>query len=337
VGRSAGVQHHPRAGGGRPEQEGHPRLERQAEHPLRRSGRNLRGGPVLRQSGHPDLEPEEGGGGHAVLQLAGGSAGGLRHRSQHHRPGLGVQHLDQNCPEEPGHDAHADALLLGHPGGRHGHLPLLSPPPPLHLLQQPRGLPAGAARDQPAPEDSPRAGTQQAGLAARLLPPQRLRTRRPYPSTHAVIYNVYQFTGIQDTEDYALDDLADQYTFYIAVEVIVSLVALGVQIRHFKTPFLRKSQLILVATLAAVFQFGSFILMAIKAVQFHLDIALMQDGNCYWKDCDEAGVFRWELTGYSILTFLVLAAQVPYFSVISNIAEREEKRDTLITEENYQA
>lgn len=134
-----------------------------------------------------------------------------------------------------------------------------------------------------------------------------------------------------------MDNTADQYTFFIGVEVVVSLVALIVQIRHFKAPFLKKSQLILVATLAAVFQFGSFILMAIKAVQFHLDIALMENGNCRWKDCNEAGVFRWEITGYSILTFLVLAAQLPYFSVISNIVEHDERRDTLITEENYQA
>lgn len=154
---------------------------------------------------------------------------------------------------------------------------------------------------------------------------------------HTVIYNIYQFTGIQDTENYNLDNLADQYTFYIAVEVIVSLVALIVQIKHFKSPFLRKRQLILVATLAAVFQFGSFILMAIKTVQFHLDIILMENGNCYWTNCDEAGVFRWEITGYTILTFLVLAAQLPYFSVISNIVEHDEKRDTLITEENNQA
>lgn len=134
-----------------------------------------------------------------------------------------------------------------------------------------------------------------------------------------------------------MDNLADQYTFYIAVEVIVCLVALIMQVHHFRKPFLKKNQLILVATLAAVFQFGSFILMAIKAVQFHLDIALMQNGRCYFPDCDELGVFRWEITGYSILTFLVLVAQIPYFQIISNIVEHDEKRDTLITEENYQA
>jgi hypothetical protein len=174
-------------------------------------------------------------------------------------------------------------------------------------------------------------------MAISLFPPQRLRTHRLYFLPNTVIYNIYQFTGIEETVDYHLDDSADQYTFYIAVEVIVCLVALIVQIKHFKSPFLKKSQLILVATLAAVFQFGSFILLAIKAVQFHLDIALMENGNCRFKDCNEAGVFRWEITGYTILTFLVLAAQVPYFSVISNIVEHDGKRDTLMTEENYQA
>jgi hypothetical protein len=119
--------------------------------------------------------------------------------------------------------------------------------------------------------------------------------------------------------------------------VVVTLVALVLQIQHFKAGLLSKSQLILVATLAAVFQFGSFILMAIKTVQAHLDIALMQNGVCYFPDCNEASIFRWELTGYTALTFLVLAAQIPYFKVISNIVERDEKRDTLLTEENYQA
>jgi hypothetical protein len=174
-------------------------------------------------------------------------------------------------------------------------------------------------------------------LAAFPVPPQRPRTHRLYLSPYAVIFNVYQFTGIEETETYALDNLADQYTFYIVVEVIVSLVVLILQIRHFSRPFMRKSQLILVATLAAVFQFGSFILMGIKAIQFHLDISLMQDGVCYFKDCDEARLFRWEITGYTILTFLVLAAQIPYFSAITNMIEPDSKRDTLLTEENYQA
>ncbi len=92
---------------------------------------------------------------------------------------------------------------------------------------------------------------------------------------YEVIYNVYQFTAIEDKKYYNLDDLADQYTFYIAVGVVVSIVAYAIQMSHFKAPFLAKKRLVLVATLAAMFQFGSFILMAIKAVQFHLDISLM--------------------------------------------------------------
>jgi hypothetical protein len=120
-----------------------------------------------------------------------------------------------------------------------------------------------------------------------------------------------------------LDNLADQYTFYIAVEVVVSLVAIITQVAHFRKAFLKKNQLILVATLAAVFQFGSFILMSIKAVQFYLDISLMENGVCYFPDCEEAKTFRWEILGYSILTLITLVAQVPYFAVISTLVERD--------------
>jgi hypothetical protein len=106
-----------------------------------------------------------------------------------------------------------------------------------------------------------------------------------YSLYYQVIFNVYQFTAIEDKKDYNLDDLADQYTFYIAVGVVVSIVAYAIQFSHFKTPFLPKKRLVFVATLASMFQFGSFILMAIKAVQFHLDISLMKNGICYFPDC----------------------------------------------------
>lgn len=120
-----------------------------------------------------------------------------------------------------------------------------------------------------------------------------------------------------------MDDLADQYMIYISVEVVITLIAIIVQIRHLKNEFLKKSQLILIATITSVFQFGSFIIMAIKAVQFHLDISLMKDGNCYFKDCNESALFRWEITGYSILTFLTLLAQIPYFRAISTVTEKD--------------
>jgi asparagine N-glycosylation enzyme membrane subunit Stt3 len=119
-----------------------------------------------------------------------------------------------------------------------------------------------------------------------------------------------------------LDSIADQYTFYFAVEVAITLVALFIQIKHFRKSFLNKNQLILVATLAALFQFGSFIVMAIKTVQFHLDISLMQDGVCYFIDCDESATFRWEITGYTIFTWLALLGQIPYFRLISTVAEQ---------------
>lgn len=149
-----------------------------------------------------------------------------------------------------------------------------------------------------------------------------------------MIYHFYQFTGIENTKDYSLDDLVDQYTFYFAVEVAVTLLALLLQVQHFKSPYLKKNQLILVATLAAVFQFGTFIILAIKTVQAHLDLAL---GDCYFPDCNEAGFFRWLLTGYSALTLLVLIAYGPYLKVISTLVEHDEKRDTLITEDNFQS
>lgn len=114
-----------------------------------------------------------------------------------------------------------------------------------------------------------------------------------YTLHYVVIFNVYQFTGIQDTKYYNLDDLADQYTFYLAVGVVVSIVAYGVQFNHFRDPFLPKKRLVLIASLAAMFQFGSFILMAIKAVQIQIDISLMQNGKCYFNDCDQASTFRW--------------------------------------------
>jgi hypothetical protein len=128
-----------------------------------------------------------------------------------------------------------------------------------------------------------------------------------------------------------LDDLADQYTFYIAVEVAVTLFALIMQIKHFQHSFLKKNQVILLATLTAVFQLGSFILMAIKAVQLHLDISLMDGDNCYFPDCEESKTFRWEITGYSILTWFALVAQIPYFRAISKIQEEDKGRDTLLT------
>jgi hypothetical protein len=32
-----------------------------------------------------------------------------------------------------------------------------------------------------------------------------------------VVFNIYQFTGIENKKDYSLDNLADQYTFYLSV------------------------------------------------------------------------------------------------------------------------
>lgn len=144
-----------------------------------------------------------------------------------------------------------------------------------------------------------------------------------YALSYLVIYNIYQFTAIEDTKDYGLDNLADQYTFYLAVGVAVTLISIFLQLRHFQHSFLSKRQLILLATLTALFQFGAFILMAVKAVQFHLDIALMKDGDCYFLDCDESGTFRWEITAYTGFTLIALIAQIPYFKAISRIQEKD--------------
>lgn len=154
-----------------------------------------------------------------------------------------------------------------------------------------------------------------------------------YFLSYSVLYNIYQFTAIEDTKDYNLDNLADQYTFYLAVGVVVTLIAIFLQLRHFQRAFLSKRQLILLATLTALFQFGAFILMAVKAVQFHLDIALMKDGFCYFPDCDESGTFRWEITAYTGFTLIALIAQIPYFKTISRLQEKDETRDTLLSEE----
>lgn len=103
------------------------------------------------------------------------------------------------------------------------------------------------------------------------------------------------------------------------------------QVHHFRKPFLRKNQLILIATLAAVFQFGSFIIMSVKAVQFYLDFTIIKNDNCYFPDCAEAKTYRWEILSYSIFTLITLIGQVPYFRIISDIVEKSETRDTLLT------
>lgn len=170
-------------------------------------------------------------------------------------------------------------------------------------------------------------------MAIISLPAQLSRPHWMYLPSYQVIYNVYQFTAIEDTKDYALDNLADQYTFYLAVGVVVTLFAILLQLRHFQRAFLSKRQLILLATLTALFQFGAFILMAVKTVQFHLDISLMKDGNCYFPDCDESGTFRWEITAYTGFTLITLLAQIPYFKTISRMSEKDSARDTLLSEE----
>ena len=201
----------------------------------------------------------------------------------------------------------------------------------LRLLPQPRRL---SARTKGSKGNNDwTTNLRQRNLAVVNLLAQLPRTRWMYLSLYSVLYNVYQFTAIEDTKDYGLDNLADQYTFYLAVGVVVTLFSTLLQLRHFQRNFLSKRQLILLATLTALFQFGAFILMAVKAVQFHLDIALMKDGNCYFPDCDESGTFRWEITAYTGFTLIALIVQIPYFKTISRMQEKDLARDTLLSEE----
>ena len=48
--------------------------------------------------------------------------------------------------------------------------------------------------------------------------------------------NIYQFTTAQNTHNYALDNLADQYSIYIEVALLIGLVASATQLHHYCAP-----------------------------------------------------------------------------------------------------
>ena len=114
-----------------------------------------------------------------------------------------------------------------------------------------------------------------------------------------MVINTYQFTTVENNHNYALDNLADQYAIYLEVALLIGLVITGIQIHHYNTPFLTKKWLILAGVVTALMIWGSLQMSIIKTVQFQIEMWEFEKDTCFFQDCHQLSIFRWELTAYT--------------------------------------
>jgi hypothetical protein len=105
--------------------------------------------------------------------------------------------------------------------------------------------------------------------------PEPLFTSRPGPSSmylrfDVVIINFYQFSDAQNKVNYQTDNAIDIYTFYLAVALIVELVAVYLLIKDINRSFLSKKQSILLAVLIGLFMMGSLVSEAIMTAELFI-------------------------------------------------------------------
>jgi len=90
-----------------------------------------------------------------------------------------------------------------------------------------------------------------------------------------------------------LDNIIDQYAYYIEVGIVIAFVGIVMQMRNARSSFLSKRQVVMLAVIVGLFQIGSLILLAIKTSQIFIRLNLIQNDQDLFPDREEADIFKW--------------------------------------------
>lgn len=82
-------------------------------------------------------------------------------------------------------------------------------------------------------------------------------------------------SDIEKKDTYTLDNIIDQYAYYIEVGIVIAFVGIIMQMRNARSSFLSKRQVVMLAVIVGLFQVGSLILLAIKAAQIFIRLNLI--------------------------------------------------------------
>lgn len=83
-----------------------------------------------------------------------------------------------------------------------------------------------------------------------------------------------------------MDNIIDQYAYYIDVGIVIAFVGIIMQLRNARSSFLSKRQVILLAVTIGLFQIGSLILLVIKTAQIFIRLNLIQNDHDLFPDRD---------------------------------------------------
>jgi hypothetical protein len=98
---------------------------------------------------------------------------------------------------------------------------------------------------------------------------------------------------IEDKINYALDNIIDQYAYYIDVGIVIAFVGIIMQMRSARSSFLSNRQVVMLAVIVGLFQVGSLILLVIKAAQIFIRLNLIENDQNLFPDREEAEIFKW--------------------------------------------
>lgn len=98
---------------------------------------------------------------------------------------------------------------------------------------------------------------------------------------------------MQNKKDYTLSNQIDQYFYFLAMGIDSTIIAVVLQAKNIQSQFLNKKQVIIIALVVLLYQFGSFFLLAIKTAQIFIRLEVIQNDTVFFPDRENALIFRW--------------------------------------------
>lgn len=100
--------------------------------------------------------------------------------------------------------------------------------------------------------------------------------------------------------------------------------------------YLKKKQLITVTTVVTAFQMGGLFFMVVKTpqlyIQYYIDRASNNPGNCVFNNCPEVLVLIEEMTTYTAVGLLTSIILVVYVKAFSSMVSGPKAKETLLTQ-----